>query len=81
MVKNRQKIGFGSVLASIWEGVGAAWGRFWALLVASWWLFGSSKSSFCKALGQDRLQEAFGVDFGGIWGGIWEDFGRIFANF
>ena len=50
---NYQKIGFGKVLDSIWEGVGAAWGIFWPLFQA--WV-------------QDALQETFWIDFGRIWG-------------
>ena len=76
MRKIRSKIGFGRVLASIWEGFGPVWGLSWALLGTFWWIFEPSKSSFCKALAQDALQEASGVEFGGVWGAIWEDLGR-----
>ena len=56
----------------------------WALLGASQPYFLHSRANFFKALVQDRLQEAFWIDFGfilggfgeglgGFWGRIWED--------
>ena len=75
--KKCSRNGFGAVLGSIWEGVGTLWGVFWSLLGASWPFRGRSKSSFCKALIQNGLQEAFWIDFGSILRRIWEDFGRI----
>ena len=82
--KNRLKIGFGTVLASFWEGSGKVWGVSWALLGASWPFFGRSKSNFFLALVQDRLQEAFCIDFGSIWGRFWKvwgGFGECFGRF
>ena len=72
---------FGRVLASIWEGFGTVWGLSWELLGASWRIFEPSNSSFCKALAQNGLPEAFGVDFGGVWEGIWEDLGGSWEDF
>ena len=76
-LKNHLKIGFGKVLGSIWEGSGSVCGVSWALLGPSWPFFGRSKASFFKALIQDRLQEAFWIDFGSILGGFGEGFGSI----
>jgi len=82
------QIAFRRVLGSIWEGFGAVWGLFWALLGASGPFFGPSRSSFYKAWVQDGLQEGFWIDFGWllegfgrVWGRIWEGLGRILANF
>ena len=68
------------VLGSIWEGVGTLWGVCWPLLGASWPFFARSKSSFFLDWVQDRLQEAFWVDFGSIWGRFGEDFGRVWVD-
>ena len=73
----------------IWEGLGlhlggVVWGVSWALLGASWPFFGRSKTSFLKALVQDRLQEAIWIDLGGFWEGfgrIWEGLGPHFGGF
>ena len=73
---NHLKIGFGKVLGSIWEGSGSVCGVSWALLGPSWPFFGRSKASFFKALIQDRLQEAFWIDFGRVWAG----FGRVWRG-
>ena len=78
--KNAQRNGFGTVLGSIWERVGALWGVFWSLLGASWPFRGRSKSSCCKALVQNGLQEGFWIDFGSILRRIWEDFGWIWES-
>ena len=59
-------------MGSIWEGSGSVCGVSWALLGPSWPFFGRSKASFFKALIQDRLQEAFCIDFGSILGGFWQ---------
>ena len=59
-------------------------GCTWALLAASWPFFGHSKSSFFRALAQDRLQDAFWIDFWWILGGsgrIWRGFGRVLGGF
>ena len=73
----------------IWEGLGlhlgGVWERLWRLLGALGpflAVFGRSKASFFKALIQDRLQEAFWIEFGlilgflagfgRVWRGIWE---------
>ena len=72
---------FGGFWAPFGRGLalsGPSVGRFWALLCG---FFEPSKSSFCKALAQDGLQEAFGVEFGGVWGGIWEDLGGSWEDF
>ena len=71
------------VLGSFWEGSGKVWGVSWALLGASWPFFGRSKSNFFLALVQDRLQEAFCIDFGSILGRFWKvwgGFGECFGN-
>ncbi len=72
MLKN----GFGRVLGSIWEGVGALRAVFWPLLGAFWPFFGRSKSHLFKALVQDELQEAFWMDFGLLL----ECFGKVFGG-
>ena len=61
----------------IWAGVGALWGLFWSLLGASWSFRGRSKSSFCKALIQNGLQEGFWS----ILGRFGEGFGKISGGF
>ena len=81
--KNWKKIGFGRVLGSIWEGFGTIWGVSWTLLGASWAFFRPSKSYLFEALVQDRLQEAFWIDFDGFWKGfgrIWGGFGEAFGR-
>ena len=55
-------------------------GVSWALLGASWALCAPSKCNFFKALVQDGLQEAFGIDFGSIWGGFGMDLGGILVG-
>ena len=40
-----------------------------------------SKTYFFKASVQDRLQEAFWIDFGDILGGFGKVLGRIWTNF
>ena len=72
MPKLHAKIGFRKALGSIWEGVGALWGVSWTLLGTSWLVLGRSRSSLFKALVQDRLQEAFRIDFGKVLGGFGE---------
>ena len=79
--KNRLKIGFGKVLGFIWEGSGSVCGVSWALLGPSWPFFWRSKASFFKALIQDRLQEAFWIDFGSILGGFWQGLGGFDEGF
>ena len=85
--KKCSRNGFGTVLGSIWEGVGALWGVFWSLLGASWPFRGRSKSSFCKALVQNGLQEGFWSilgrfceGFGGISGGFRKVLGGFGPN-
>ena len=92
--KIAQKINFGRVLGSIWEGVGTVLGLFWELLGAFGPFFGRLKSSFYKALVPDGLQEASWIDFGSIWvdldrfsvdfswilDGFWKDFWKIFQR-
>ena len=67
-------------MGSIWEGVGTLWGVCWPLWGASWPSFARSKSNFFLDWVQDRLQEAFWVDFGSIWGRFGEDFGRVWVD-
>ena len=74
-LKHHLKIGFGKVLGSIWEGSGRDRDVSWALLGASWPYFWHSRANFFKALVQDRLQEAFWIDFGSILGGFGEGLG------
>ena len=68
-------------MGSIWEGSGRDRDVSWALLGASWPYFWHSRANFFKALVQDRLQEAFWIDFGSIWGGFGEGFGRVLGWF
>ena len=68
--KNWSKPGLGGILGSIWEGFGTLWGLFWTLLGAFGSFLWHSKPNFCKALVQNGLQEAFGIDFGSILGGF-----------
>ena len=70
---------FGSVLLSIWEGLGKVLGWIWSLLGLSG-LFGASFFHACIWSG---LQSAFG----GIWAGCWldfkgfgKDFGRVLGG-
>ena len=76
MPKLHAKIGFRKALGSIWEGVGTLWRVSWTLLGTSWLVLGRSRSSLFKALVQDRLQEAFRIDFGSILERFWEGLGR-----
>ena len=69
-LKNHLKIEFGKVLGSIWEGSGRDQDVSWALLGASWPYFWHSKTTFFKALVQDKLQDAFWIDFGSILEGF-----------
>ena len=73
--QNALKNGFGKVLGSIWEGSGRDRDVSCALLGASGPYFWHSKTNFFKALVQDRLQEAFWIDFGSILGGFGEGLG------
>ena len=82
--KNDQKC----IESWIWEGLGLHLGRVWdglgtllGALGRLWLIFWGWKSSFCKALVQDGLQEAFWIDFGAILGGFREVLGRIWTNF
>ena len=68
-------------MGSIWGGSGSVCGVSWALLGPSWPFFGRSKASFFKALIQDRLQEAFWIDFGSILGGFWQGLGGFGEGF
>ena len=52
-----------------------------ALLGAFWTFLERSKRSFVIGLGQNGLQEAFGVDFVSILEGFWEPLGRIWEGF
>ena len=67
-------------------------GRSWAPFETLWaslgrslaplgFFFLKSKLSFFEALVQDKLQEAFGIDFGMIWKGFWEGLRRSWENF
>ena len=78
---NCLKFGFGSVLASIWEGFGTVWGFSQVLWGASWPLFGCSRSSFVRESVQDGLQEPFWIDFGSILEGFWEGLGAVGEGF
>ena len=77
LLKNR----FGRVLGSIWEAFGMVLGVSWPLLGASWALCAPPKFHFFKALVQDGLQEAFGIDFRSILGGFSRDLGGILEGF
>ena len=76
----RAKVGFGMVLGLIWERFGAILGlsgRSWPPLGR----FSAFKVEFfSQAWAQDKIQEAFWIDFGSIWRGIWEDFGWIWEG-
>ena len=78
----RAKVGFGRVLGVIWERFGTILGlsgRSWPLLGR----FSAFKVEFfSQAWAQDKIQEAFWIDFG-FWvdmerdlGGFWVDLGR-----
>ena len=79
--KTRPKIcsesGFGEVLGFVWDGFGTLWAVFWALLGALGVIFGHSKSFLFRALAQDGLQEASGINLGSILEGFGEGFGRF----
>ena len=73
-----------SVLGSIWEGFGTLWALFWTLLATLGSFFWRSKPNFYEAWVQDKLQEAFWVDFGLILGRFresWGRFGRVLGGF
>ena len=79
-MKNRKNIKFGRVSGFIWGGSGRVLGVSWALLGASGLLFGRSEAIFLKAFIQDRLQEAFWIDFGSILGGFGEGLGGFWGR-
>ena len=81
MLKNHIKLWFGMVLGSVWEGSGTLQGVSWALLGASWPLFAPSKVNFFRALVQDVLQEASGIDLSSILGRFWTNVGRNLSDF
>ena len=60
----------------VWDGLGPHLGA----LERSWAVFGAFKMDLFKALVQNGLQEAFWIDFGGIWDGFGEDFKRIWGG-
>ena len=69
--------GFGEVLGFVWDGFGTLWAVFWALSGALGVIFGHSKSFLFRALAQDGLQEASGINLGSILEGFGEGFGRF----
>ena len=64
-------------LGLVWDGFGTLWAVFWALLGALGLIFGRSKSFLFRALAQDGLQEASGINLGSILEGFGEGFGRF----
>ena len=78
--QNALKNGFGRVLGSIWEGVGAVWAVFWTLLGC---FFGILNPNFCKHRSRMGSKRPFGSILDGFWevlGGLWMDFGRFWEG-
>ena len=76
-LKINKKIGFGSILGSIWGGFGALQNIFWALLGDFGAVLARSKSSFFPTWAQDGLQETFWTNLGWIWGGLEQVLGGL----
>ena len=74
--------GLGLHLGGVWDSLGRLLDALRRLLAGFGVFWACSKWDFCKALVQDRLQEAtwidLGVDFGRVFGGVSERFRPIF---
>ena len=73
--------GLGLHLRGVWDRLGRLLDALRRLLAGFGVFWACSKWDFCKALVQDRLQEATWIDLGsileGFLEGFWEDFAQL----